>query len=225
MSGFLFTSLLLLTAVLFAETPHPLPSESAVLQRASQMEVQEAVSLLRQKLGDKPSAAARHSLGVWLYLAKDYSAACAEFQHVLSQFPDYAECRGNLAKAFAAMGRHREAATAARQALNTGIVPALPMFMLLAHSEAAQQNWDAAENAVRGALALDPEHITAIKMLLQILQASGKYQEAVNAATAAARKFPRQSIFWQFLASSARLAGDDIAAEAAEECAKRLKAK
>jgi tetratricopeptide (TPR) repeat protein len=225
MSRFLFTIFLLAVLQLFSAPAAPLPSETGVLQRASQLSPAEAVKVLRAELGGAPSPAARHLLGVLLYQSGDYRGACEVFRQILEKAPDFTECRSNYAKALSACGLNQEAVEAARLALQQGYTPAVPMLTLLGHNAAACKRWTDAENALRGVLAIEPDNLQAHKQLTVILQSAGRHREAIDFATTAARKYPRERFFWDGIALSAQLCGDEIAAAVARECALRLEAK
>ncbi len=166
------------------------------------------------------AAAARELLGRVAAAREDWAAAVRHYEAVLALEPAADRVRVPLGLAYRNLGeleRAREALAAAGETKVTVSDPILreigsltassEMYLTTAAQALKAERYDLAEEAYRGALALNPENVRAHVNLAELLARRGALGEAEASARRALELDPESFFAWFNLASIAEAAG------------------
>lgn len=113
-----------------------------------------------------------------LYLDDDWDVAEREFATAVARDPEYAEGQRFYAVWLGLAGRQEEALQHMEAAAR--LEPDIPMILSsLGAARMAVGDGAGAEQALRHTLALDPRHAPARARLVQLLEAAGRFEDAV----------------------------------------------
>jgi putative PEP-CTERM system TPR-repeat lipoprotein len=161
--------------------------------------VQEVIATVDRAVAANPrSVRARlAAISVQLNNARDAKAAVAAAQAASAAVPDSREI-------LAALGRAQVAAGDPRQAIATfnrlaAAMPNSPVpLMLLARAQVADKDYAGATEALRKALALQPDRMDVHRDAIAVLVAAGKPEEALADARALQKARPKEAVGYMF---------------------------
>ncbi len=166
------------------------------------------------------AAAAHELLGRIAAAREDWAAAVRHYEAALELEPEADRLRVPLGLAFRNLGeieRARDALAAAGETKLTVFDPALreigsltassEMYLTTAAQAVKRERYELAEEAYRGALALNPENVRAHVNLAELLARRGALEEAEASARRALDLDPESFFGWFNLAAIAEAAG------------------